>query len=237
MHIDERVVFIHNPRAAGTAIRRALNHGADPNANIPWPGSVPSRWTNNRKHLFARQLKAELPAEVWETRTTFAVVRNPWERVVSLYGLFRRPTEPGYQTSVADAKQPYKLAKLIGSLAKADALAMRKGELRRLAWHAFRLGFRDWLAWCDEWGWNSCRYLDSDLPLTRIPQSEWVENVDCLFRFEDMDEIADFLRSRGYPAPVRENATEHKDWRRYYDAETYDRVAEAFAVDIAAFGY
>ncbi len=168
----------------------------------------------------------------------FTFVRNPWDRMVSLYGLFRRPTEQRHQLRRPSKKTPYKLDKIMDALTHKRAnQAMSKNAKRQLADMAFGLGFKEWLAFCDEYRWNGCPYLDTDLPMTRIPQVEWFEGLDRVFKFEDRDALDECLDDMGYPVAVPENQTVHEPWESYYDANTYDLVAKAFAEDIARFGY
>ncbi len=249
MIIDEQVIFIHNPRAAGTSVRRALLHGADPNAagNIPYPGNVASAWTQNQKHAFAGMVRGAIPVEVWESRFKLAIVRNPFERLVSLYGLFRRPLERvgmGLPDRASvwkrqTQRQPYKLNKLILAISHPDVhrdiSKAAKFNLHRVA---FECDFKTWLlVFCETYCWNGCKYLDRERPLTRIQQVEWFEGLDAVFKFEEMDALRDCLSGRGYRLPVPENATEHAPWQSYYDAETYDWAAAAFKDDIERFRY
>jgi len=227
MHLDDQVLFVHCPRTSGTAIRRSLLLGADPNARAQWPPDL-------GKHAFASQLRERIPAEVWETRFKFAVVRNPWDRLVSLYHLFRRPTEPTFQERAAGAKLPIKLGKFMAALPKAPKA--EKAKQRLYAQRALKLSFLDWLKFCDDTGWQACPYLGVG-PMTRIPQSRWFDGLDRVLRFEYREEIDGFLRARGYPPAVPENVTLHRPWIAYYDAPAYDRVAAIFAEDIARFGY
>lgn len=230
MHFDNQVIFIHNPRTSGTAIRRALAHGLDPNRNMR---------SGNRKHAFASMVRKGPVAAAWDDRFKFSVVRNPHDRMVSLYGLFRRPTEARRQAKLAGASTPYKLDKLIRTLKRRGVSQnmpkKKKKELHRLA---FSYEFKPWLLeFCEQYRWNGCRYLDPDLPMTRIQQVRWFDGLDRVFKFEDREEINDCLRSMGYPAPLVENQTEHAPWQSFYDDETFDWVSEVFADDIRIFGY
>lgn len=234
MHIDDRVIFIHNLRTSGTSTRRALLHGRDPNEHKQWP------WKDRRngKHAFARMVRPHFSAEDWSSRFKFSIVRNPFDRLVSLYGLFRRPTEPSFQKNLKHISVPYKLDKLVRALRHPDvSLKMSKKEKLDLHEMAFGLGFKDWLRFCDEYQWNACRALDVDAPMTRIQQVEWFDGLDRVFRFEQLDELHDCLVGKGYPVPVRENATVHEPWESYFDNETYDWAAKVFADDIERFGY
>jgi hypothetical protein len=232
MHVDDQVIFVHNPRTSGTAIRRALLHGKDPNANISPPFDQPGgELIKNRKHVFARQARAETPADVWDSRFKFAVVRNPWDRVVSLYGLFHKLAAGGVPA--------VNYRKLISQLNPAP-VGPESSKPEKVAFrdYAFNLPFKEWLLdFCEQYRWNGCRYLDSVLPMTRIPQVEWFDGLDWVFKFEQRAELNDFLRAHGYEAPAQENASWRTAWRDYYDAETFAWVAQAFKDDIERFEY
>lgn len=239
MHIDDRVIFIHNPRAAGTATRRALLQGADPNANIPYPGNMAFGRNSNQKHMFAPQVHGYLARDDWDGRFKFVIVRNPWDRMVSLYGLFRRPIEPAFVDRSAGAKMPVKLDKLIHAVRHPDigVRTPKEGKRRFNRW-AFGLGFKEWMmGFCEDYRWNACRYLNDERPMTRIPQARWTHGVDRVFRFEDLDPLDGVLAEHGYDRLGRENATERKPWRSYYDRESFDFVAQACREDIEMFGY
>lgn len=238
MIIDDRVIFVHNPRTSGTATRRALLHGADPNANIPAPWNAPTAWTTNRKHVFAGTVRAEMPADEWERRFKFSIVRNPWDRLVSLYGLFRRPAGDGQQVK-SRRNGRLKLGKLITACTH-DSLSKCIPKADKIAFHeaAFALDFKPWLLdFCETYRWNACKYLDETRPMTRIQQVEWFDGMDRVFRFEVLDELHDCLSDLGYAVPLPENQTEHRPWEAYYDNETHDWVARVFADDIRRFGY
>ena len=62
-------IFVHVPRTGGKSIHFALVA----------QGKVPG------VHFFARRLIAELGEHDWNSYFKFSVVRNPWDRAVSLY--------------------------------------------------------------------------------------------------------------------------------------------------------
>lgn len=234
MHLDDKVLFVHNPRTSGTAIRRCLLFGDDPNERLQYPASL----SDMGKHAFASQIKGKLDRdgfidpERWDEVFKFSVVRNPWDRMVSLYGLFRRPTEPNWE-----GKVKIKIGKFLDSVELPKRGDPRSQQMRNFAHRAVHgLSFPEWIRWCDRYKWQACSYLGLR-PMTRIPQVRWFDGLDHVFRFEDREEIDEFLIERGYSPPTIENATNHGPWEEYYDDETYDLVAEIYAEDIKAFGY
>ena len=65
------IIFIHPPRSGGTSIEHSLLNGA----------IVP----DNQKHLNANQIKNFLGEDKWNNAFKFGIIRNPWERMSSLY--------------------------------------------------------------------------------------------------------------------------------------------------------
>jgi len=70
-----KLLFVHIARTGGTSIETALL-GED------WWKIEP-----DTKHLSARQARRHYGEEIWRSYTTFAVVRNPWDRFVSMWSI------------------------------------------------------------------------------------------------------------------------------------------------------
>lgn len=69
---EHKCIFIHVPRTAGTSIEIAFI-GEDMWKSHP-----------NEKHITASQAK-DIYSEYWDNYFKFSIVRNPWDRVISLY--------------------------------------------------------------------------------------------------------------------------------------------------------
>jgi len=64
----ENLIFIHPPRSSGTSIEKSFN------------------WTNEEeKHLSASSIKKRIGEKQWNNSFKFGIVRNPFDRVVSMY--------------------------------------------------------------------------------------------------------------------------------------------------------
>lgn len=72
---DKKIAFVHIPKTAGTTIRRVLSdHGANKAHEYPHPRA---------KHIKVREFVRSIPT--YRDYFIFAIVRNPWDRMVSLW--------------------------------------------------------------------------------------------------------------------------------------------------------
>ena len=82
--IRHRLIFVHVPKCAGTtiniAILRAINGGKP---------SPEFRLIGQGSHPFAKVVRELVGKKSWANCWKFGVVRNPWERMVSLYAFLR----------------------------------------------------------------------------------------------------------------------------------------------------
>jgi hypothetical protein len=62
-----KVAFVHIPKNAGQSVRKTLGN-----------------WEYGANHLTAKELK-QINPKLWKEYKTIAIVRNPWDRMVSLY--------------------------------------------------------------------------------------------------------------------------------------------------------
>jgi hypothetical protein len=193
--IQAGIIFIHVPKAAGTAINDAL-YGR-------FMGHVHAcdieRWGSKR-------LKS-LP--------TFAVTRNPWDRLVSAYRFVRRG----------------------GGIGGPHAGRVRRAEQYvKPEFETFERFVNEWLAGRD------LSKLDIAFRPQWPFVCDQTGNVivDHLGRFEELDPTWAYLRKK-LPAlpPVQQTNRSGAavDYRRFYNPEVVDLVASIYARDIAFLGY
>ncbi len=70
---ERKLIFIHIARTGGTSVETAL-------VGRNWWQIEPAT-----KHLSARQMRAHYGEAVWNGYKKFSIVRNPWDRVISMW--------------------------------------------------------------------------------------------------------------------------------------------------------
>lgn len=195
-----RCISVHIPKAAGNSVNRAFGIG----------------WQD---HKDIARYQAELPAAVFASYFKFAVVRNPWDRLLSDYNYQVRKSRP------ADSK----LHLFDERGARRNFAAWTEAALTETARYPAN-------SWGGEVSAGIHRFS---------PQLDWISlagtpALDFIARFEHID--ADFrVISRAVGLEQKElpkrNPRFHFHYSRYYDDATRDRVGQYYATDIAAFGY
>jgi chondroitin 4-sulfotransferase 11 len=195
-----RCISIHIPKAAGNSVNRVFA--------VDW-----------QDHKDLARYRAELGAGIIEEYFKFAVVRNPWDRLLSDYNYQRRKSRP------ADSKLH---------------LCDERGRRR---------DFAAWVeaAFTETAKYPAANWGGAVSPgIHRFsPQLDWISldggvAVDFIARFEKLDEdFRTISRAVGLKQTTlpRRNPRFHFHYSRYYDDATRDRVGHYYARDITAFGY
>jgi hypothetical protein len=196
-----RCIFVHIPKTAGKSVNRFFG--------MEW---------QNHKDLFryARELEPQAFANYFK----FAIVRNPWERILSDY-IFQRKKK--------DSPNNEKL------FAVDDA-----GHTRR---------FREWVeaTLSNPFRYEPSRWgAEVSEGIHRwSPQVDWISlngkiAVDRVLRMEnlqkDFEDVRRVLGKASEKLPCR-NWKFHLHYSHYYDEATQRLVGDYYAKDIAAFGY
>lgn len=195
-----RCLFVHIPKTAGKSLQRFFG--------VPW-----------QHHMDLARCARTLDRCDFEAFHKFAVVRNPWDRMLSEFTFqSRKRPRQGERLHVLD----------------------EAGRQR---------GFSEWLEAvlsdpyrypASIWGGNVSEGIHR-----WSPQVDWLSidgelRVDTVLRFERLEEdfaaLSAKLGIHGGRLPCR-NWTLHWHYSRYYDEPSRRRVAEFFDADIRAFGY
>jgi hypothetical protein len=105
---SHRFVFIHVGKTGGMSMREVLKQYADEpekfkirrpaRMNGDKPNPLYAVWETLLLHAKARDVRKEVPAEVFDSFYKFAFVRNPWDLMVSMYHfILREPTAPRHE--------------------------------------------------------------------------------------------------------------------------------------------
>lgn len=215
---EEKYIFIHIPKTAGTSITHSMlkETGIKP-ASIK---GVDGKNHDVITHSGALQLKQILGVH-YDEFYSFTVVRNPWDRMVSLYNF-----------KLQSAQQR------LSGLRPQKPGTTRKGDMKEIAYLS-SLGFERWVfeGQCD-----NHLYGES---LTKLPQLCWLTDeqgrliVNHVAKFENLDQELEILKQKfamNFNGPTG-NPSIHAPWSLYYNRDTFECIKERFQVDIDEFGY
>lgn len=162
----------------------------------------------------------ELLSDEWSDYYKVALVRNPWDRLVSWYTMIQEKGPPTW----------YKRLTGLGKYNKLRHYVLTNSN-----------SFEEFLYNCvdtidDTDGKKSFLYNQLDY----VSDEHGTVLVDFIGRFESLnDDTGTVLRTLGLPdaSLPHKNSSDHKHYRSYYTQETRDLVAKRYARDIEYFDY
>jgi len=204
---QQKFLFVHIPKSAGTSVTAALKSFSDKpeevwinrllakiGINVNWVG--PFHWVRGRKHSTARQMQVMYSNSVFDDYYKFAFVRNPWALLVSYYHYIK-------------SNQHHHRSKKINNIDSFESyihyeIKRNKINQSRFVTDSFGNDLVDFVGRFES--------LENDLGV-------------ILERIGVEAEIPHF------------NSSTHTDYRDYYTPETAKLVAFHWAEDILRFGY
>ncbi len=199
-----KCIFVHIPKTAGRSIAAALE--------VPWGGAAHRTFRSYRRTPALREY------------FSFSVVRNPWDRFVSIYHHVMKAKVHDGQAIRGPSGSPLPFA----------------------SWLAYNYDYYKgpFPNRCDYGGYNQ----SAGAPFWFTPQKNWLVDesgqiaVDRVVRFENLEEgvgnIITMLGVGGKAIPwMNRSERLSAGYRDYYDERTKDIVAQLAADDIEAFGY
>jgi len=191
----EGIVFIHVPKAAGTSFSNALYGGF-------------------LGHVRASDIEKWAPAGV-RSLPSFAITRNPWDRLVSAYRYGRRLHTRDWQS---DKSVP-------------------ESVRRQVPEHdSFRSFVTDWLQHRDVTRLNQI-YIPQYIYICDADGRPIPNHVG---RVEDLGPTYEFIAKHHAPIPPIDETNrsgEPVDYRSFYTPDLVDIVGRLYALDVEIFGY
>ena len=247
MQKNKTVVFHWIPKVAGTSIYGVL----EKEFHCRKLKELMFARTYNKKefcvtfgHMSVERLRQIGVLEREKKDFEFCIVRNPYDRLVSLYTYLKYDTDQSFEDFVKELNNRFSIRNRFLVFTKIFMFFANKSvRFRNLAEKIFRSGF----------GKKIRRYI----PLPEVglynvfdlsqanQQVDWITNsngelvVDKVCRYENLEEgFEDLCKILGIRAQLpKKNTTKHKHYREYYDEHTKKLVAEMYKDDIAMFGY
>lgn len=223
-----KILYVDTPKVASTAILRFFNdlHGRD--VIRPFTGRLretkPEMFVHSRKNAALHPLSAmpvALQPEILESDEwlRFAFVRNPFTRIFSFWLNKLFLIEPDYEQAFAllGRKPPDRLTRPEDSILFGDFV---RGIVARL----------------DATGPDQHLMLQERLLLPSFFNLNHIGRIENFA--EDFAVVIEQVRRHGGTAamPERRNPS-LEDWRRFYEPDLADIVAERYRSDFARFGY
>lgn len=117
-------IFVHIPKNAGTSIDRAITR-SDPKVTRIDLSMPSSQVVTKGKHCFARDIRDHYGQEFWDHYLSFAVVRNPFDRLVSWYTMCVQRPDVEYRKYILSIAPTFK--KFVMMLDRFDGRAKMVG--------------------------------------------------------------------------------------------------------------
>jgi len=197
---DPKAVFIHVPKNAGTSISHWLRTNLDSH-NV------------KRKHDSYEAIKIKYGEDLG---FSFAVIRNPWDRIVSSFHYNKRVFASGRYDNL---EEKIKKTKNSNKKQKFAATKRLKDIIEQDSFNLFV---------------KSKIYT----PVNQL-QVDFTQGVDQILYYENLDKdfqmIKDFFNIQK-DLPYK-NKSEHKIYRSYYNDKTKDIIYKVFYRDIKKYNY
>ena len=181
----------------------------------------------NMLHLSLDDIKLKWP----NYGTTFTFVRNPYDRMVSIFHHVGQDAEERLKERLnGGTKNQYGVKKV-----ELDAIPIET-DVRIIS--VYRKGFDNWIMNIKD---NAFDGSLMSLLNQKETQMRWLNHIvpDIVIKIEEVDSkfymLQDLLQCE-IPFP-HVNKSQHDDYRNYYTPVTQKIVAELFKEDFEAFGY
>jgi hypothetical protein len=199
-----KCIHIHIPKCAGTSINYALGFKKKPTSKDGY-----GMWKHANARLFKEKYTSE---EQWNNYFKFAIVRNPFDRIVSSYNFLCRDIKP---------------CNFRDRLMFKDFI-FRKGEFKDLIAPSLIIKKEN-------------KYQQIKTTASYIMDENNNLMIDYVGRFENLKNEWEFICKKiGIKIDLphkNKHSRNNKHYRDYYDDETREFVLKACEKDLEIFGY
>lgn len=213
---SHKYIFLANPRSGSTTVRKILDDYSDIKSVHKSEITDEFPFYN---HISALELKSIFDKRGWhwDRYKRFCVIRNPYDRVVSLFhhnlGMIRNPISEGIENLIKNAQLSAKPDPAIKYYFKQYVMGIDPNNVLTTSLEHFL---------CDADG----HFL-----------------VEDILMFETLgDDLPSYLNELGISITSRDipnlNSSEYRrEYKEYYDDQSKKRITELYRYEIERFGY
>jgi len=231
-----KLIYFHIPKCAGVSVRRAI--GIDkskhkfPHTNVSTALAIDVRYSTND--------------DIYNSYHKFSIIRNPFERMVSLYSFRKKQGDLYIHANLfdSDVGPDGKVWDFNRWIKSPEMKGTTDEGLDRMCSDVFFNSY--WYYKSKDKGFMGRNYLRSHLEF--LNQVDFLSNpltggrlmTDTILRQESLNEEWDAMfKKLGHTAPKlpQRNKSEHKHYSHYYDDESVQLVSKIFNKDLKFFGY
>ena len=231
-----KLIYFHIPKCAGVSVRRAI--GIDkskhkfPHTNVSTALAIDVRYSTND--------------DIYNSYHKFSIIRNPFERMVSLYSFRKKQGDLYIHANLfdSDVGPDGKVWDFNRWIKSPEMKGTTDEGLDRMCSDVFFNSY--WYYKSKDKGFMGRNYLRSHLEF--LNQVDFLSNpltggrlmTDTILRQESLNEEWDAMfKKLGHIAPKlpQRNKSEHKHYSHYYDDESVQLVSKIFNKDLKFFGY
>ncbi len=229
---DYKFIFIHIGKTGGTSIERTLCEYLDVDFETTKKSPDGEWW----KHIWAKDMRKRVGEKLWDDYFTFAMIRNPFDMILSLYSMYTQYPEYTNPKLHPDLYHPWNQYSSFEDFIR--CMGSQSHQPDKLWRHQLnKLGVKSQMN-----VWNSLENLQTSYLTENWKGQDGRGSilVDYVGRFENIDEdfhyICDHL---GLPQLdlTMTGETKHKSFYGIYEDDTEEIVRKHFKMDIERFGY